>query len=193
VLSTAVLVLNRNFQAVHVTTARRAFCLLFRGAACAVGRDFQTFDFPAWAAAADGSGSDVVHTPSATLRVPRVILLTTYDRVPRPTVRFSRANVFTRDHNTCQYCGRNYPRHKLNIDHVVPKSLGGDSNWENVVCSCVSCNRIKGGRLLKDAGLRLLRQPRRPAWSPLFRRDGSEWYAEWQPFLDPEGRLLSRN
>ncbi|MBN2362362.1 MAG: HNH endonuclease [Deltaproteobacteria bacterium] len=192
-LSTAVLVLNRNFQAVQVTTARRAFCLLFRGAAHAVGRDFQTFDFSAWSALVSDNGHDVVHTPSAAIRVPRVIQLLGYDRVPRPSVRFSRANVFTRDRNTCQYCGRSFPRHKLNIDHVIPKSLGGDSSWENVVCSCVSCNRIKGGRLLKDAGLRLLRQPRRPVWSPLFRRDGVEWYDEWTPFLAPEGRLLSRN
>jgi 5-methylcytosine-specific restriction endonuclease McrA len=181
----AVLVLNRHFQPIHVTNVKRAFALLYAGSAQAVDRQFRTFDFDSWADLSAEMGDDVVHTVNRAIRVPRVILLQIYDRIPRAKVRFSRHNIYTRDNNTCQYCGRKLPRAELNLDHVVPRSRGGRTTWDNVVCCCVDCNIAKGARSLEQAHLRLLKTPTRPRWTPTFRA-GSDAirYREWLPFLD---------
>jgi len=182
-LNSSVLVLNRSYLPVHVTTARRAFCLIFSGNALAVNHAYETFDFDAWCRLAP-EGSDEIGTSSGRLRVPRVIVLQHFDRVPRRHVRYSRLNIFARDKFTCQYCGRKPLRSELNLDHVIPRSLGGRTTWENVVASCVDCNRRKGGRTPAQARLRLLRQPMRPRWTPLVHHTAaSARFEEWQPFL----------
>jgi 5-methylcytosine-specific restriction endonuclease McrA len=89
-----------------------------------------------------------------------------------------------RDDGTCQYCGVKRPRAELNLDHVVPRSQGGTTSWENVVCSCVPCNLRKANRTPDQAGMRLLRLPVRPRWTPAFRPPGrGGGYREWLPFL----------
>lgn len=184
VLNTKVLVLNRSYLPIHVTSVKRAFSLLYQGVAHAVNEKYQTFDFESWSALSVSVNDDSISTVSRVIRVPRVILLVAYDRVPKRQVRFSRFNIYARDRNTCQYCGVRYPRQELNIDHVVPRSQGGISVWENVVCSCHRCNRIKGGRTPAQAGMRLLRLPRRPEWTPFMLETFSlRRYREWVPFL----------
>jgi 5-methylcytosine-specific restriction endonuclease McrA len=185
VLNTKVLVLNRSFLPVHITSARRAFSLLYQGIAHAVDAEYRTFDFDSWSAlAASVHDEDAVGLVNRVIRVPRVILLLAYDRVPRRQVRFSRFNIYARDRNTCQYCGRRFSRSELNLDHVIPRSQGGSSRWENVVCSCHACNRRKGGRTPDQAGMRLLRHARRPEWTPFMLETFSlRRYKEWAPFL----------
>jgi 5-methylcytosine-specific restriction endonuclease McrA len=105
-------------------------------------------------------------------------------------VRYSRVNVFARDKFTCQYCGERPHRSELNLDHVIPRALGGRTTWENVVCSCVECNRRKGGRTPQQARLRLKRIPAKPRWTPLMNHIGSSVrYNEWRPFLS----IVERN
>lgn len=182
VLNTKVLVLNRSYLPVHVTVVRRALSLLYQGIAQAVDDEMRTFDFESWADLA--ADEDSIGLVNRAIRVPRVILLQYYDRVPRRYVRFSRFNIYARDQNRCQYCGRQFPRSELNLDHVVPRMKGGTSVWENVVCSCHRCNRIKGGRTPAEAGMRLIRQPRRPQWTPFMTEAFSlRRYKEWLPFL----------
>lgn len=182
-LDTGVLVLNRLYQPVHVTTVRRAFTLLYQGAARAIDEQFQLFDFPSWSALA-AAGEEAVGTVGRRVRVPRVIVLLAYDRLPRARVRFSRFNIYARDDSTCQYCGRRFRRAELNLDHVLPRAQGGATSWENVVCSCVACNLRKGGRTPEQAGMRLLRAPVRPRWTPVFRTAARRaLYREWRPFL----------
>ena len=185
VLDSSVLVLNRYYQPVNVTTVRRAFALLYQGTAKAIDRQFQTFDFESWTELSDEVHSgDVVHTVARAIRVPRVIMLQVYDRLPRLHVRFSRQNIYMRDNNTCQYCGRRKQRSELNLDHVVPRSQGGRTNWENVVCSCVPCNLKKGGRTPEQAGMRLRKVPTRPRWSPFEKDHGGRFpHDDWRPFL----------
>jgi 5-methylcytosine-specific restriction endonuclease McrA len=183
-LDSGVLVLNRVYQPVHITSVRRAFALLYQGAARAIDAQFQTFDFASWSALAAAAHEDAIGTVGRRIRVPRVIVLLAYDRMPRARVRFSRFNIYARDDNTCQYCGRRFPRADLNLDHVVPRSRGGSTTWENVVCSCVPCNLRKGGRSPEEAGLALLRVPSRPRWTPMFRSATRRaFYREWRPFL----------
>jgi 5-methylcytosine-specific restriction endonuclease McrA len=180
----AVLVLNRSYLPIHVTSARRAFSLLYQGIARAVNEQYETFDFDTWAELRVEISEDGVGVVGGMIRVPRVILLTAFDRVPRRHVRFSRLNIYARDRNTCQYCGRRFARAELNLDHVIPRSQGGRSTWENVVCSCLDCNRRKGGRTPEQAGIRLVRKPVKPRWTPVAGVLGSrEGYPEWRPFL----------
>jgi len=184
VLNTKVLVLNRSYLPIHVTSVRRAFCLLYQDVARAVDDQYQIFDFASWSALSVRLHDDSIGVVDRLIRVPRVILLLTYDRIPRRRVRFTRYNIYARDRNTCQYCGSRKARAELNIDHVIPRSRGGASNWENVVCSCIDCNRKKGGRTPAEARMTLRRVPRRPAWTPFMREAFSlRRYPEWLPFL----------
>jgi 5-methylcytosine-specific restriction endonuclease McrA len=184
-LNSAVLVLNRHYQPIHVTNAKRAFSLLYLGVARALDREFRTFDFESWSALSAEVDDDVVHTIDRVIRVPRVIVLQLYDRIPKTKVRFSRHNIYMRDGNTCQYCERSLPRTELNLDHVVPRSQGGRTTWENVVCCCIDCNLAKGARTPEQAGMLLRKAPARPRWTPTFRAAGDRIrYREWLPFLD---------
>ncbi|HTT71182.1 MAG TPA: HNH endonuclease [Anaeromyxobacteraceae bacterium] len=183
-LDTGVLVLNRVYQPVHITSVRRAFSLLYQGAARAIDEEFKLFDFESWSALSAASHHDAIGAVGRRIRVPRVIVLIAYERMPKTRVRFSRFNIYARDENTCQYCGVRLPRADLNLDHVLPRSRGGATSWENVVCSCVPCNLRKGGRSPEEAGLRLLRAPFRPRWTPMFRSATRRaFYREWRPFL----------
>jgi 5-methylcytosine-specific restriction endonuclease McrA len=190
VTNTAVLVLNRHYQPIHVTNVKRAFSLLYLGVARVVDPEFKTFDFDSWAdlsatLTSEMTGSfDVIRTVNRAIRIPRVIVLQIYDRIPKTKVRFSRHNIYMRDGNTCQYCGEILPRTDLNLDHVVPRAQGGRTTWENVVCCCVDCNLSKGARTPVQAGLKLLKAPVRPRWTPTFRTNGGRVrYREWLPFL----------
>ena len=184
-LNTSVLVLNRSYLPIHVTSVRRAFALIYQGIARAVDEQYQTFDFEGWRQLAVARDAEAIGTSSGPIRVPRVIVLIAFDRVPKRHVRFSRINIYARDNFTCQYCGMRYPRSELNLDHVIPRSLGGRSTWDNVVCSCLECNRRKGGNTPAQAGLSLRRPPARPRWTPLMNLMlSSVRYNEWRPFLN---------
>jgi 5-methylcytosine-specific restriction endonuclease McrA len=179
-----VLVLNRHYHPVHVTSVKRAFTLLYIGAARVIGPDYSTFDFDGWAELGSQTGHDVIHTVSRAICIPRVIILQMYDRLPKTKVRFSRINIYARDDNTCQYCGRKLPRAQLNLDHVIPRARGGRTTWENVVCCCVPCNLRKGSKLAHEVGMKLLKSPERPKWNPTFRApNGRVTHREWLPFL----------
>lgn len=181
----AVLVLNNVYQAVQITGVRRAFRLFYAGRARAVAPDFRTYDFENWCDLPPGADHETIVTPRREIRIPRVIQLVHFDRVPRREVRFTRRNIFFRDRNRCQYCGRVFSQAELNLDHVVPLSRGGLSSWDNVVCACIPCNSRKGNRTPLEAGMHLIRPAKRPAGHPVLR---AGWigprYDEWKTFLD---------
>lgn len=184
-LNSAVLVLNRSYIPIHVTSARDAFTLMYRGIARAVDENYKTFDFQDWSQLAAAVHEEKIGLVNRFIRIPRVVLLQTYDKIPNKNVRFNRHNIYLRDKCTCQYCGRRFPKTELNLDHVVPKSRGGRTSWENVVCSCLRCNRLKGGKTPEEAGIKLLTHPKKPRWSPLFGASiSSIKYKEWLPFLN---------
>lgn len=184
-LSTSVLVLNRNYFPVHITTLRRAFCMLYQGIAKAVDEEHKAFDFASWAELSVAAHDERIGIVGRVIRVPRVIVLSVYDRMPRRGIRFSRINILLRDRHTCQYCGIRFQRSRLNIDHVTPRSRGGETTWENVVTSCHECNRRKGGKTPQEAGMRLIHRPFKPTSVPfldLSRR--TNLYDEWRPFIN---------
>jgi len=184
-----VLVLNRLWQAINVCTAERALTLLYSGHAqvvCENDGNFNTFSFPEWCDFSDQyAGDEVVNTISFRVRIPRVILLLFFDRLPNKEVKFTRQNVFERDKNMCQYCGHKFDRKDLNIDHVVPRHRGGLTTWTNVVCSCVDCNRRKGSRSPEEARMHLIRKPKKPRWRPFVEvRFVKTADHSWRRFLD---------
>jgi 5-methylcytosine-specific restriction endonuclease McrA len=180
-----VLVLNRVFQAVQITSVRRAFTLLYKGQVRAVDSEYRTYDFDNWADIPVQPSDHYVTTPTRIILIPHVVQLLLFDRLPRQEVKFSRGNIYLRDHNRCQYCGRKFPASELSLDHVVPISRGGKSTWENVVCSCLPCNVRKGNKLLNESEIRLIRQPLRPKWHPLHRLQGRSSFPDiWKNFLD---------
>lgn len=184
-LNSNVLVLNRSFLPVHVTTVRRAFCLLYAGLAKAVNDQYETFDYDSWSQISAERNDETIGMVGRVIKIPRVILLCAYDRVPKRHVRFSRYNIFARDKNTCQYCGKRFARQELNLDHVVPRSQGGTSTWENVVCSCHLCNRHKGGKTPEQARMKLIRRPQKPDRTPPINLSFRGFLREeWAPFLD---------
>jgi len=184
VINSSVLVLNRSFFPVNVTTVKHAFCMLYRGVVKAVDDQYKTFDYDSWSQVAIEHREEAIGLVNSLIKVPWVIILVAYDYIPKTQIRFTRANIFARDRNTCQYCGRVFPRNELSIDHVIPRSYGGKSFWENVVCCCFNCNRKKGGKTPKQAGMNLLSAPHKPRWTPLNRVSFQDLKRkEWLPFL----------
>lgn len=179
-----VLVLNRVFQAVQITSVRRAFTLLYKGQVRAVDSEYRTYDFDNWADIPVQADDHYVRTPSRNIKIPHVVQLLAFDRLPRQEVKFSRGNIYLRDGNRCQYCGKKFASSELSLDHVVPISRGGKSTWENVVCACLPCNVRKGNKLLTECEMKLIRQPARPKWHPLHRLQGRTFPDIWKNFLD---------
>lgn len=189
-LNQHVLVLNRLWQAVNVCSVRRALTLVFEGHAQVVldtgDGSFQTFNFNAWRDFSQQSPHpESVGTISFKIRIPRVILLLVFDRLPKKEVKFTRHNIFERDRNTCQYCGRVFDRKDLNLDHVIPRDRGGPTTWENIVCSCIECNTKKANCTPQEAGMKLIRKPKRPKWRPFVQISFSTVQHEsWKHFID---------
>ena len=198
-LNSHVLVLNKLWVAVRVVDARRAFSMVARDMAQVIQVDdgsYRAHDFSDWtqvsqarAQHAQQHGGDPLHewvrTVRLNLAVPRVIRLLHYDRVPRREAKLNRRNIFARDHNCCQYCGKAFSTQELSLDHVVPRTQGGGSSWKNLVCCCVRCNSRKGGRTPAQANMPLIREPRKPPYHPVLAvRIGHKKYESWKAFLD---------
>ena len=193
-LDSHVLVLNKHYAAVRVVSARRAFCMLLREIAEIVSvtpRSYESYDFDSWRdvseyrAKYEREHHEWVRCVKFDLAVPRIIRLLFYDRLPKQTVKLNRRNIFARDRNSCQYCGRRFPTSELSLDHVVPRSRGGLTDWANLVCCCVNCNVKKGGRTPPEAHMKLTTTPVKPKRSPVLTlRLTSEKYASWKQFLD---------
>jgi len=143
VLQEPVLVLNATFEPINVTAVRRALVLMLKGVA-----------------QAEELNSHDVHSATSAVSVPSVIRLLSYRHIPQQTRALSRKNILLRDRNTCQFCGRVFPASELTLDHVMPRSRGGHSSWENLVACCYHCNNRKGDRTPEEAGLHLVKRPR---------------------------------
>lgn len=193
-LDASVLVLNRLYMAVHVISVRRAFRLLVKDLAEVVTLDdgqYQNYDFESWREVSLARSEfrdpddEFVRTVHFEIQVPRIIRLLTYERLPRPKVKFNRRNIFARDGNRCQYCGKRFATGELSLDHVKPRSQGGGASWENLVCACLTCNVRKGGRTPREANMKLIHEPVRPKTSPaLSVKLTNRKYQSWKTFLD---------
>jgi len=210
VLRQHVLVLNKNWVAINVTTVFNAIASVFSDRAKFVDPEsYVTYDFEGWletwedaAHLAKISAHQIVNCPNVKIVVPEVIVCTEYKGVGcgtslRVRPKFSRRNIFMRDKNQCMYCGKHFEPQKLNIDHVIPKSKGGQSIWTNIVLSCIKCNDKKRDRTPEEAGMRLVRRPqiptadevRRPLHERLRKRIGTRMPKSWEAFM---GKMMDQ-
>ncbi len=164
--------------------------MLFQGHANAVLQEngsFETFAYEDWrdfSVATDGAFS-FVHGINYRIAIPPIILLAFYDEMPHKDVKFTRENIYERDKNTCQYCGKTVDRSQLNLDHVIPRHLGGKTTWDNIVCSCKKCNTRKANRTPQQARMSLIRKPKKTVWRPYldFNLDRVP-HEVWKHFID---------
>ncbi|MDR1497600.1 MAG: HNH endonuclease [Puniceicoccales bacterium] len=184
------LVLNQAWQPVNIVGVRRAFSLLFQGHAKAIfpvpDGSYSVLNVEEWMefSQKNPDPSHSLRSVNLALLAPPVLLLTSYDRVPRREVRFCRRNVYLRDAYRCQYCGRKFSESELTLDHVVPRDRNGKTNWENIVTACARCNARKANRLPHQAGMVLRRAPTRPRWQSFMSILAMDADASpWHPFL----------
>lgn len=183
VLERPTLVLNRSWQPVGVATVSRSLVLLWNDNAHVVDpADYRLYTWTDWSKLIPGDNEPFIQAVRMRLRVPEVVALTGYDRVPVNAVTFSRRNIYKRDRYTCQFCGAQPGSEELTIDHVVPRSQGGISTWENCVLACVGCNKRKADRTPEQARMPLRKQPIRPVWRPLYAAHAAR-IDSWSRFL----------
>ncbi len=183
VLNRPALVLNRNWQPVGVATVAKTLTKVWNDTARIVDpADYQQYTWEDWSQLRPDEGDLFIQALRFRLRVPEVVTLTKYDRLPTNAVTFSRRNVFKRDRFTCQYCGAQPGSEELTIDHVTPRAQGGTSTWTNSVLACIDCNARKADRTPEQARMPLRSKPVRPTWRPLYAARGVRMKS-WSRFV----------
>jgi 5-methylcytosine-specific restriction endonuclease McrA len=185
-----VLVLNRNWQAIDVKTPAQAFCMMANGNATALDMlragDMRPVRWHEWVALPVREEDYAVRTVRGLVRIPTVLVLARYNKVPRRRPKLSAKGIWERDGGHCQYTGKKLAPHEGNIDHIVPRSRGGMTSWENCVLADKRVNSLKGNRLPEEVGLQLKKRPQTPRELPVtyFIRNAHK-VADWEHFLMP--------
>ncbi len=175
-LNSKTLVLNKSWNAIGTTTAKDAISKVYAGYARILDKNYMLYTFEDWldnwsdvSAFLEIAEEKIIHGGTIDLVIPEIIVLTGHSkyRFHKGFANLNRRNLYVRDNDTCQYCSKKLKRNELNIDHVLPKSRGGGTSWENLVISCIHCNAKKDNMTPKEAGMHLLRKPYRPHWSEI--------------------------
>lgn len=188
VLTLPTLVLNRNWVPIRTASVQEALGLVVKGAAKIIEPEtYEVHDIYTWNDASklktkyEGS---MIRSSTLSIVPPEVILLTGYDGIGERNVVFSRRNLFKRDKYTCQYCGIQPGPEELTIDHIMPKSRGGLSSFENCVLACVECNKVKANRTPDEAHMKLRKVPKKPSWKIFATVPRNIKRESWERFLD---------
>jgi 5-methylcytosine-specific restriction endonuclease McrA len=188
---TTVLVLNRNWQAIHVKSPAEAISMMYTDTATGLdilGEDQMVpYKWSDWINLPYDSESDYVKTINGGIKIPKVIVLCHFDKVPLKRPKFSLSGVWTRDNGICQYTGKKLSKNEGNVDHIIPRSRGGKTNWDNCVLSHKEINAKKANRTPEEAGLKLIKQPAIPKHLPTtFYIKNKHKIKEWDIFLNFE-------
>lgn len=177
-----VLVLNKVMCPLKVVSVKRAVSMLAKGRAIVVDPTtaFAEYTWDDWSKIRPMAEDAFIRGVTVNYKIPKIIKLTVYDRLPYQQVKFSRARIYQRDKYTCQYCGKQPGSEGLNLDHVTPRCQGGMTTWENVVCACIECNTKKADKTPKQAKMRLRREPFKPKFQVLTENVRVDC---WQTFL----------
>jgi len=182
------LVLNKGWIPIHIVSWQKAISLIYQEKCKALDKDYLSYAYDDWKAfsIANAKNYHILHNINYPLALPEIIVSISFDRLPDRQVKYSRQNIFARDKFRCMYCGKQFQRKELTLDHVYPKSKGGRTTWSNTVSSCYSCNQKKANLTLEEAHMRLKFKPKKPKWfSPL---DGvnvkTHPCKSWKHFMD---------
>jgi 5-methylcytosine-specific restriction endonuclease McrA len=189
-LSLPTLILNSSWQPISVASVRHAIVKVTSGLASILEPEFNNLhDIESWMELIVPENQEGIALPhDGQMRIPEIIVLKNYNRFPRRDVKLTRRNLLVRDGFRCQYTGRIVSASEATIDHVFPASRGGKLTWENAVISCIEANRRKADRTPEEAGMKLLRSPRKPEWSPIYSRfsrltSASKVPQSWRNFI----------
>lgn len=186
----SVLVLNKNYLAIHVTSWKKAITLLYTGHAQALDEKLNTYNFEEWAEVSKmikDYPNGYARSASMEIAIPEIIILTIYNRLPKVDVKFTRSNIYKAYGYKCCYCGNKFDTKDMNLDHVIPKSKGGGTTWNNIVLACIECNTKKADKTPEEVGFKMHYHPTKPNWRaayfvkfhPAFKARES-----WQKFVD---------
>jgi len=190
-----VLLLNRNWQAIHVKTPADAFCMMAAGTAHGLdihgGDEMTPIPWDRWLQLSVREGDKAVQTVRGPVRLPTVVVAVHYAKMPTRRPKFSSRAIWVRDNGTCQYTGRHLNPGEGNIDHVLPRSRGGKTSWDNCVLAYKHVNSVKSNRLPQEVGLKLLREPRPPREVPAIMMIRNHFsIPDWEYFL-PQGATMA--
>jgi len=163
-LNSRVLVLNMNYEPMCVCSARRAVVLLYLEKAEMIERNHE-----------------IIHSVNQSIPLPSIVRLSRMVRVPRKRILLNRKNIIKRDHHQCQYCGTKDG--SVTVDHIIPRDRGGKDTWDNLVCACTICNGKKGNRTPREAGMTLLKEPRKPGYLFFIQHLVGIPDDRWRPYL----------
>ena len=164
-LQLPVLLLNQNYEPLTILKLKRAITLVILGKVDTI----------------ENENGKLIHAISLTYRAPSVIRLKYYVKIKRKEISLTKKNIIKRDSHQCQYCGKKTGL--MTADHILPKALGGEESWENLVCACHECNNRKGDRSLQQSGMRLLKKPKRPSYFTFVLNEFGRPNDKWRPFL----------
>ena len=165
ILSSKVLVLNQNYEPISICNAKKAILLMFLGKAELI----------------ETKNGRVIRSVSSVFPLPSIVRLDVFVRVPHKKIILSRKNILRRDGHKCQYCGISHST--LTIDHVIPKSQGGEDTWENLVTACINCNNKKDDRSPEEANMKLLKKPIKPNHITFIKHSMNKIDESWKPYL----------
>lgn len=186
ILNEPTLVLNRNWQPITFLPVKTAICTVLRDMASVMEpENYYLLDFDGWCEEAP-ENSRWIKTSTSRVPAPEVIVLKKYGERPPRKINFNRPNLARRDDYTCQYCGDTLGLGKLTVEHIMPRSRGGPTTWDNCVAACRTCNSRKADKTPKEAGMKLRKEPRKPKWDPKLRIPQGILRPSWEPFLAKE-------
>ncbi len=185
-----VLVLNKHFIACNVTTWRRAIQLVYLDRANVVDEEYRVYNFKDWCELSqmmEDCPAGFIHTFKLKIAIPEVIMLKFYDKIQFEEPKLTRKNIYEHYGYRCCYCGKKFSSEELNIDHIIPRSRGGKTEWNNIVTSCIKCNLKKGNLTPDEAGMKLLIKPHKPQSKiklSFVLNSNIKIRSSWQKFID---------
>jgi 5-methylcytosine-specific restriction endonuclease McrA len=186
-LGKPVLILNKSWIPIRVRSVRRVLNMIFREKAVIVDASldhYPTYDWVAWEKVEVSDGDIFIRTTSSLIKIPEVVVLSFYNKVPQYSVKLTKKNIFIRDGYECQYTGDRLDRKEADIDHVVPTSRGGKTEWTNLVVSSKRVNRLKADKTPEEAGLKLKKQPKKPTSRDLIIDPKITYPESWSKFMN---------
>lgn len=186
--SRCVLILNKNWLPINTTTPKHSFSLLYNNNAKSLNfnkdGNMELVNWNEWSCL-DASGDWFIKTVKGNIKIPKVIVLNYFDKIPRQAIKFTQKNLWERDNYTCQYTGKKINKYDGNIDHIVPRSKGGKTSWENCVLAHKDINAKKANNTPEEVGLKLLKKPNEPRIMPVSFYIKNEYeIKEWDMFLN---------